>query len=172
MVALIEGRLRRLLLLLLAAALLAACATPDNSLLGADRAAVLSRQGEPAQRFALPTGGERWLYPLGGLQQFVWAVDFDSAGRVVAVTQVRTGENFGRVRIGVDTEADILREFGQPRLKVPFSRIGLVAWLYPYVDSGVWNLEMGIYFDAQGIVRRVESGPDPRFLGGNGKRDQ
>jgi hypothetical protein len=29
---------------------------------------------------------------------------------------------------------------------------------------------MAIYFDAHGIVRRVESGPDPRFLGGGNDR--
>jgi hypothetical protein len=29
---------------------------------------------------------------------------------------------------------------------------------------------MVIYFDAQGIVRKVENGPDPRFLGDGDRR--
>ncbi|MBK9243707.1 MAG: hypothetical protein IPM30_02455 [Burkholderiales bacterium] len=160
----------RALLAPLAVALLVACATPDASLLGADRDTVLARHGAPPEAFALPGGGERWFYPLGGLQQFVWAVDFDGAGRVAEVRQVRTTENFGRVRIGVDTQADIRREFGPPRIVVPFSRTGLVAWMYPYLEADLWRSEMAIYFDAQGIVRRVENGPDPRFLGDGDRR--
>lgn len=164
--------LRRLVpALLLAAVFLAGCATPDASLVGADRAAVQAKHGAAPDRFPLPGGGERWLYPLGGFEQYVWAVDFDAAGRVQAVTQVRTAENFARVRVGVDTQADILREFGRPRITVPFRLTGLVGWMYPYKENGVWNSEMVIYFDGRGIVQRIENGPDPRFLGGNGRRD-
>jgi hypothetical protein len=83
------------------------------------------------------------------------------------VTQVRTAENFARVRPGVDTEADIRREFGPPRTTEFYSRVGLVGWMFPYVEDLVWNSEMVIYVDPQGIVRRIENGPDPRFLGGS-----
>jgi hypothetical protein len=166
-----KSSLRRFLTpLAISVALLAGCATPDSSLVGADRAAVLARHGVPPERHPLAGGGERFVYPLGGLQQYVWAVDLDAAGRVMQVSQVRTAANFGRVRIGVDTEADIRREFGPPRLVVPYSRVGLVAWMFPFVENGLWNQEMAIYFDPQGIVRRVESGPDPRFLGGGDNR--
>lgn len=161
--------LRLLLAPMAAALLLAGCATPDSSLLGADRGAVQARHGTPPETFPLPDG-ERWLYPLGGLQQFVWAVDFDRSGRVTDVRQVRAAENFARVRIGVDTQADIRREFGPPRHIVPFPRVGLVGWMFPYLEDGVWRSEMVIYFDAQGIVRRTENGPDPRFLGDGDRR--
>jgi hypothetical protein len=114
-----NSSLRRLFAAITLAALLAGCATPDQSLLGADRAAVQARHGLPAERHPLAAGGERWTYPLGGLQQLVWVVDLDAAGRVTEVRQVRTAENFGRVRIGVDTQADVRREFGPPRLIVP-----------------------------------------------------
>jgi hypothetical protein len=160
-----DFRLRWLLAPFAVAAALAGCATPGQSLVGADRAAVQARQGAPAERYPL-AGGERWLYPLGGLQQLVWAVDFDAAGRVAQVRQVRTAENFGRVRIGVDTEADIRREFGPPRIIMPFPMVGLVGWMFPYLENDLWKSEMAIYFDPQGIVRKVENGPDPRFLGG------
>jgi len=151
-------------------ALLAGCAAPGPSLVGADRATVQSKIGAPPETFALPGGGERWMYPWGGLQQRVDVVDFDSNGRVTAVRQVRTAENFGRVRVGVDTQADIRREFGPPRTIVPYPRVGLVGWSFPYLENDLWNSEMVIYFDPQGIVRKVENGPDPRFLGGDGNR--
>lgn len=156
--------------LALLAAVLAGCATPDQSLVGADRGAVQARHGPPPERHPLTGGGERWIYPQGGLQQYVWAIDLDAAGRVTRVNQVRTAENFGRVRIGVDTEPDIRREFGPPRLVVPFPRVGLVGWMFPYLENEVWNSEMAIYFDPQGVVRKVENGPDPRFLGGGDDR--
>ncbi len=160
----------RRLLVALAVALLAGCATPDASLIGADRAAVLARHGNPAERFPSPGGGERWLYPLGGLQQYVWAVELDAAGRVTEVIQVRSAEEFAKVRIDVDTAADIRRRFGVPRLSQPFPLTGQVAWMYPWVENRIWNMEMAIYFDAQGIVRRIENGPDPRFIGGGDRR--
>ena len=153
------------------AALLAGCATPDASLLGADRAAVSSRLGAPAESHRLASGGERLFYPLGGLDQIAWAIDLDASGRVVQVEQTRTAERFGRVRVDRDTQADVRREFGRPYEIEHYSRMGLTAWMYPYIESGIWNSRMAIHFDAQGIVRRVENGPDPRFLkGGDGRR--
>ncbi len=162
-----------ILALTIAPMLLAAgCATPDASLVGADRRAVEARVGANAVRFPLAGGGERWIHPAGGFQQQAWAVDFDAFGRVVSVTQIKTAENFARVRIGADTEADILREFGRPRITQTYPLTGQTAWMYPYRESGIWNSEMAIYFDPQGIVRRIENGPDPRYLGGNGERSR
>ena len=166
-----ESSLRPLLAPIgLLVALRAGCATPGPSLVGADRAAVQASFGAAADRFALPGGGERWLYPRGGLEQEVQAVDFDEAGRVRTVAQARTAANFARVRIGVDTQADILREFGRPRITQPYPRLGLVGWMFPYVESGWWNSEMVIFFDAQGVVQKIQNGPDPRFLGNGDRR--
>jgi hypothetical protein len=159
-----------LLPIALAAALLAGCATPGNALIGADRAAVEARQGSTSARFPLPGGGERWIYPDTGFTQQTWGIDFDAGGRVIAVTQLKTAERFARVRIDADAQRDILREFGQPRMTQPFPLVQQVGWMYPYLESGIWNSEMVVYFDPQGIVRRIENGPDPRYLGGPNDR--
>jgi len=166
----LQFSLRLLLVPALLLAALVGCATPGPALVGADGAMVQAKVGSPAETFPLPGGGVRWMYPLGGLQQFVWTVDFDAAGRVTEVRQVRTAASFARVRVGVDTQADIRREFGTPRIVMPFSRVGLVGWMYPYLENDFWRSEMVIYFDATGIVRRIENGPDPRFLGGDDRR--
>ena len=34
----------------------------------------------------------------------------------------------------------------------------------PYKEEGIWNSMMYIYFDSQGIVRRMENGMDPMYL--------
>jgi hypothetical protein len=156
--------------IVLVAAMLSGCATPSPSLVGSDRSAVLSRFGAPAYRSPLAGGGERLFYPVGSLQQEVWAVDIDAGGRVTQVRQMHTAENFARIRIGVDTDADILREFGPPRLTQPYPMIGQVGWMYPYLENGFLNSEMVIHLDRQGIVQRVQNGPDPRFLNDGNRR--
>jgi len=83
---------------------------------------------------------------------------------------VHTAENFARVRVGVDTDADILREFGRPRVTQPYPMADQVGWMYPYLENGFLNSEMVIFFDRQGVVRRTENGPDPRFLNDGNRR--
>jgi hypothetical protein len=165
------GLRRYLPALLLACGLLAGCATPERLVPGADQATVLRTVGAPFERHRL-ADGERWVYPAGGLQQETWMVDLDPGGRVVRVRQVLDMAHFSRVRVGVDTEADVRREFGPPREVQAFARVNLTAWLYAYRESNMWNSEMAIYFDPQGIVRKVENGPDPRFLGNGNDRAQ
>ncbi len=155
----------------LIAVLLAGCATPERLPVGADQAAVLAKVGAPAERYPLP-GGERWVYPAGGLSQETWMVDLDTAGRVAQVEQVLTMASFTRLRTGVDTQAEVRRALGPPRLVQKFSRVKLTAWLYAYKEDGMWNSEMAVYFDPAGVVRKLENGPDPRFLmDGNDRSD-
>ena len=153
-----------------AAWLVVGCATPAGLPVGAEQSAVLARVGTPVERHRLDDG-ERWVYPSGGLNQETWLVDLDRDGRVRQVRQALTMENFMHIRVDRDTEADVRRDFGPPRDVQPFPRVGLNAWLYAYRENGLWNSEMAIYFDPQGVVRRVENGPDPRFLGNGGNKD-
>lgn len=116
--------------------------------------------------------GRRLEYRIGGLQQTKYMVDLDREGRVRSVAQVHDFDRFMTLRTGVDTMADVRREFGEPRLVQHYAGLKLTAWLYPYVESKTWNSEMAVYFDAGGLVRRVESGPDPRFLGEPNDKDR
>lgn len=159
----LKSSLRSLLAPAVIAVALSACATPAQIPPGADQAVVLAKVGVPAERHRLPTG-ERWVYPSGGLSQETWMVDLDATGRVTRVQQVLTMASFMRVRAGVDTEADVRRALGPPRMIQEFPRVKLTAWLYAYKEDGIWNSEMAVYFDPQGTVRKLENGPDPRFL--------
>jgi hypothetical protein len=40
---------------------------------------------------------------------------------------------------------------------------GLEVWSYRYKQSGVWNSMMHIHFSKDGIVREMQSGPDPLY---------
>lgn len=149
------------------ALLLAGCAFPGRLAPGESRAQVLERLGAPAARYPLSGGGERLEYPVGGLQQQTWMVDLDADGRVLRVRQVRTLENFFALRVGLDREDTVRREFGAPWEIQHYPLSGLTAWLYPYIEAGVWNSMIAVHFDQRGVVHSVQNGPDPRFLGGS-----
>lgn len=154
-----------------AGALLAGCATPLAIAPGTPEAAVVAAFGRADDQHAL-ADGRRLEYRLGGFQQTKYMVDLDRDGRVRSVAQVHDFFRFMKLRTGVDTMADVRREFGEPRLVQHYRLMKLTAWLYPYLESMTVKSEMAVYFDAGGLVRRVESGPDPRFLGGPNDKDR
>lgn len=155
----------------LLATALAGCATPESLSPGATRAQVIEQLGRPAAVHELPDGGTRLQYDSGPLNQQAWMVDLDAQGRVIDRRQVRTLENFFRLRVGVDDASMLRREFGTPWHVERYPLSGLTAWLYPYKEAGVWNSMMAVHVDDRGIVQRVENGPDRRFLGGHGRDD-
>jgi outer membrane protein assembly factor BamE (lipoprotein component of BamABCDE complex) len=155
---------------LMASALLAGCATPASVRPGASAAEVIGRFGAPAVRHRLADGTERLEYPEGGLQQQTWMIDIDASGRVTAARQVMTAETFSELRVGINDRDDVLRTLGRPWRIEHYRASGLTAWLYPYREDAIWNSVMAVHFNADGRIERMQSGPDPRFLGG-GNRD-
>jgi len=162
--------------------LLPGCASPARLTVGMDRAAVLATLGRPSAEYPLPPqdGGiatpaddpgepagaaSHRLEYVGGLAQTAWLVDLDDGDRVTAITQGHALPRFAQVRVGVDDQSTVRRRLGTPHEVQRYALSGLTAWHYPYRD-GPWNLEMSVMFDSGGVVRRMESGPDPRFEGG------
>lgn len=127
--------------------------------------------GQPDAVHTLAGGARRLEYRIDPLLQTKYMVDLGPDGRVRGVAQVHDFDRFMRLRIGVDTLPDVQREFGAPRLVQHYALGRLTAWFYPYREARTFNNEMAVYFDAQGKVQRVESGPDLRFIGGGGRRD-
>jgi hypothetical protein len=164
---------KKVLTIVIAMLSLTACATPTALAPGTPEAEVLRRFGRPAEVYALPAPAQarRLAYPIGLHYQQTWMVDIDAQGRVLRVEEAINAAHFAKVRIGQDDTSVIRREFGPPRVIHFYALSGLTAWMYPYLEDLAWNSEMAIYFDQAGIVRRVESGPDPRFLGGSDNRN-
>lgn len=154
------------------AAAIAGCATPAAVAPGTPESQLRAQFGRPAAEYALEGGAKRLEYPMGPFQQTKYMVDVDASGRVQRVEQVLTAEKFARLRIGIDDRAVVRREFGIPLYERPYPLAGLIAWMYPYKENGVWDSEMAVYFDKDGIVRKVESGPDPRFVRNGPDRDR
>jgi len=153
----------RLVSLVLAAAL-AGCATNFGLEPGASREQVLSRMGRPTAVVKLPAG-ERLQYSTqpgaypGG--HHAWMADLDANGRLVRVYQALTRDNFGRIRVGEWTRAQVEQEFGPPawvdRVTNWNGPIMTYAWHDDISDKFFW-----VYLDDRGVVQRAHPGNDYR----------
>ena len=153
------------------ALLLAACATPQSLKPGTTIDEARSALGRPTAEARLPDGGSRLQYSGQPFDQTVWTVDFDSQGRLRHAEQVLTDEAFLRVRAGKDTQADILREYGQPADTFHYRLSNETAFMYRYYTHGGFHAAMFVYFDPAGVVKRTETGLDPWTIRDGGRND-
>lgn len=154
----------RLISLLAATLCLGACSSLFGPPLapGASEAEVIARLGQPAAIY--PDGNSHLLsYPGGPVGQYSYMARIAADGTLISYTQVWTLRNFQSIRPGQDSKQDVLRLLGQPTKVMRYARIPYEAWNYGFKESGVWNSQMSVFFDDQGIVKKVENGPDPRF---------
>lgn len=146
---------------LLPALLLSACAVmkPPLAQPGQTEADMLATMGAPTGRYALEGGVQRVEYAKGPYGRVTWMVDLDASGRVVAVQQALTRENFAKVRHGMSRD-EVLRLLGRPADKAG-----------EYMDRQTWSWRFETYdcewvritFIAEGRVRGGASYlPDPR----------
>lgn len=154
---------------LLAAALLASAALSGCASLfqppvtpGESEEQVVARLGAPSNVY--PDGDSRLFeYAAGAFGQYQYMARIGPDHRLVSYQQVWTIENFRAIRTRQDTKLDVLRRVGRPTEVTRYARIPFEAWNYGFKESGVWNSQMTVYFTDQGIVEKVENGPDPRF---------
>jgi hypothetical protein len=149
-----------------AALALGACAIPDTIKPGTTEADVLGKFGKPDSQFTFAGGTKRFEYNRGEWMQRSWMVDFDVDGRVTSVDQVRTEAHFAALRAGADTKTSVREQLGTPMKVEYYPPSQLTGWLYPYREAGVYNSVMTVMFDPEGVFRRAQNGPDPRFMGG------
>lgn len=144
----------------LAVLALSACATPAPPITpGQTEQAVVAQLGRPSATYQLADGPE-YEYNRGPLAQQAWMVRFDRSGRVLSARQVRSPEAFNSIRIGEARKKDVLETLGQPS---ETSRVFLndyEVWSYRYKENDVWNSMMHVFFDHDGRVRMMQSGPD------------
>lgn len=143
---------------------LSACAMlqPVQLMPGESESQVIAKLGRPIAR--MPDGKQHLLeYSRNPWGQEIYIARFDQNNRLISYEQVLTVEKFATIKPGVTSKTDVLRTFGHPSQTVYFSRLQLEAWTYPYKEYGVWNSEMNIYFDNNGIVKKTENGQDLRF---------
>lgn len=136
--------------------LMAGCAfTPVQP--GMSRDQVLASYGAPTR--VVPLGsGTRLQYSRQPAGQSVVMVDLDAAGKVLAVREVMTPQEFARVEPGKWTREDVEREFGPP------ARVDRVAsWPgdimnYRWRENNTQDMFFWVYLDAGNRVQRTGQG--------------
>jgi len=121
---------------------------------GIPAADVTARLGKPTATYPDPDGGQ-WLeyrgQPMGQFQHMA-----------------RIGAD-GRLQVNRWNREDILRHFGRPAETGRVRLDDREVWSYRYKQDGLWNSMMNVYFNARGVVVRLQNTPDPvldeRFKG-------
>ncbi|MFZ6755092.1 outer membrane protein assembly factor BamE domain-containing protein [Undibacterium sp. Dicai25W] len=129
---------------------------------GQTEAEVIAQLGQPTHIYR--HGDQLTLeYMRGRMGQATHMAIFGTDGKLISYQQVLTMENFSKITVDVSNKDAVLRLIGAPSLTNFYSRTGLEAWSYPFKQDGAWNSLMAVYFDSNGIVRKLENGPDPAF---------
>jgi hypothetical protein len=122
----------------------------------------IARLGPPTAVY--PDGNSKLLsYRPGYFSQYSYMARIGPDGRLVSYEQVWTMEKFAMIKPNVSTREDVLRTVGAPTEIVGYARSPYAAWNYGFREAGVWNSMMTIYLDSNGIVRKLENGPDLRY---------
>lgn len=141
---------------------LAGCAGGAPPLPGDSAEAVQARLGPPSAVHRIDADTE-FEYATGPFGQTTHMARFGPDGRLKTYEQVLTDEKFASIGIGVTNQQDVLRAFGRPAETSYLALPRLTVWSYRYKRAGVWDALMHVHFDRAGIVRKLESGPDPMF---------
>jgi hypothetical protein len=152
-------------------ALLTSCAGLIGPALapGMPESEVVARLGQPTHVY--PEGVSRLLeYQHGPMGQTTDIARIGPDGRLQSFEQVLTLEKFAQIHPNVTRRDDVLRLVGAPSETGVYTLTGLEFWNYPYKESGTWDSMMTVYFDREGIVRRLENGPDPHRMPNWGDR--
>jgi hypothetical protein len=144
---------------ILTALALGGCAGPPPAP-GEPLAAVKASLGQPSAVYH--DGADTLLeYATGPMGQTTRMARIGADGRLISLQQVLTDQQFGTIAVGVATRQDVLRIVGRPAETSWLARQKLEVWSYRYKGAGVWDSMMHVHFDQSGVVRMLQSGPDP-----------
>ena len=150
---------------MLPALLLSACAGFGGPALapGATEAEVVARLGRPTHIYQ--DGDTRFLeYMHGPMGQTTEMARIGPDGRLQSFEQVLTMEKFATIVPGQTRQEQVLRTVGAPSEIKYYRNVRMNGWNYPFKESNTWDSMMTIYINSDGLVRRMENGPDPRRM--------
>jgi hypothetical protein len=149
--------------LMVLAGLLTACAMGPAIQAGQTEAEVLARMGAPTARYQ--EGTNRLLeYRTSPWGQETYMARIGPDNRVISFEQVLNDQKFGQIAVDQARKEDVLKLVGGPAETSFLSLSQLEVWSYPYKQSGAWNTVMHVHFDRSGVVRKLVTAPDMRFL--------
>jgi hypothetical protein len=93
-----------------------------------------------------------------------YQIAIDAQGKLVAVKQVLTPENFARVKPGM-SELEVRRLVGKPGYVTPYRQSNTITWDYRFLESPSQNALFTVTFDAAtGQVTTAGRRDDPKTV--------
>nr|WP_322009581.1 hypothetical protein [Paraburkholderia sp. J12] len=114
---------------------------------------VRGQMGKPETERVFDDGSRRLEYPRGPQGLNTYMVDIGPNGRLVAITQVLTAENFAKIRIGM-SEDEVRQWLGKPGQIAAFRLKKETVWSWKWLEGGV----------TQEAFFNVHFGPDGRVV--------
>lgn len=140
---------------------LAACAHPQLMDLSESRSAVEEKLGPADAVTTLEDGRTRLVYSMQPMSQQVWWLTFDENGRLASKEEVLDRKHFALIKPGVSTQEDVYALFGDCAQKYVFHLSDQTAWMYRFLDDGVFFMACWVQFDMKGVVTEVGYTTDP-----------
>jgi outer membrane protein assembly factor BamE (lipoprotein component of BamABCDE complex) len=97
---------------------------------------VRRQMGKPETERVFDDGSRRLEYPRGPQGLNTYMVDIGPNGRLVAITQVLTAENFAKIRIGM-SEDEVRQLLGKPGQVAAFPLKKETVWSWKWLEGGV-----------------------------------
>lgn len=144
-----------------AAAILVGCAHPDLIDMSTPKSEVTASLGEPDATVALANGQTRLVYSLQPMAQEVWWITLDEQNRVVSKENILDREHFALIEPGRSTEADVWNLLGRCAQTYTFALKNEHAWMYRFLDEGMFHMACWVQFDTRGVVTEVGYTTDP-----------
>ena len=113
---------------------------------------VREQMGKPETERVFDDGSRRLEYPRGPQGLKTWMVDIGPNGRLVAITQVLTAENFAKIRIGM-SEDEVRRLLGKPGQVAGYRLKKETVWSWKWLEGGVTpEAYFNVHFGPDGRV--------------------
>ena len=126
----------------------------------ATEADVVQRFGQPERVWPEAGGAKTFEYNRQpeGLRNYMITIGPD--GRMSALRQVLTPDNFRRVQPGMGVE-DVRLMLGKPAKQVPYQLQNQIVWTWKFLEPPNETRGFNVVFSPDYRVIRTEVGPDP-----------
>jgi outer membrane protein assembly factor BamE (lipoprotein component of BamABCDE complex) len=113
---------------------------------------VRAQMGKPETERVFDDGSRRLEYPRGPQGLKTWMVDIGPNGRLVAITQALTAENFAKVRIGM-SQHEVRSLLGKPGQIAAYRLKQETVWSWKWLEGGVTpEAYFNVHFGPDGRV--------------------
>ena len=116
--------------------------------------------GAPAAVYTEDNGARTFDYPRQPAGQVNYMITIGADGKMSALRQVLTPENFARVRPGMGGE-DVRRMLGKPARQVPYELKREIVWSWKFLEPPSDKKAFNVVFSPDYRVLRTEVDADP-----------